>query len=96
MVKPIIFLAVGATHTFKLKGYDNATAIHLSGSFNDWVENSFTLAHIGNEWSISLYLKPAKYLYKFIVDGKWIIDPGNKQWEQNEFGTGNSVLWVEQ
>jgi hypothetical protein len=89
------FLAVSPTHTFKLKGYDNAKVIHLSGSFNDWNQNSYMLAHNGNEWSISMYLKPGKYLYKFIVDDNWIIDPGNKQWEQNQYGTGNSVLWIE-
>jgi len=89
------FLAVSPTHIFKLKGYDNAKVIHLSGSFNDWNQNSYTLAHNGNEWSISMRLKPGKYLYKFIVDGNWIIDPGNKQWEQNQYGTGNSVLWIE-
>jgi hypothetical protein len=29
------------------------------------------------------------------VDGKWMIDPANDLWEDNEFGTGNSVLWIE-
>ena len=89
------FLAVSPTHTFKLKGYSNAKVIHLSGTFNDWHQDSYTLAHNGDEWSISLHLKPGKYLYKFIIDGNWIIDPGNKQWEQNQYGTGNSVLWIE-
>ena len=49
----------------------------------------------GDDWIFSLHLDPGKVRYKFIIDGKWIIDPGNKQWEQNEYGTGNSVIWME-
>jgi hypothetical protein len=51
---------------------------------------------------ITLYiLSPAAILfsrdilYKFIVDGKWILDPGNKLWEQNAENTGNSILWID-
>ncbi|MBK9557137.1 MAG: glycogen-binding domain-containing protein [Bacteroidetes bacterium] len=43
---------------------------------------------------ISCYLPAGKYTYKLIVDGKWMLDPGNNNTEQNEFGTGNCVLWV--
>jgi hypothetical protein len=46
-------------------------------------------------WIFTAHLSPGKHLYKFIVDGKWIIDPANKLWEQNEYGSGNSVLWIE-
>jgi hypothetical protein len=54
------------------------------------------LKHNGNEWEIALHLSKGKHLYKFIVDGKWILDPANKLWEQNEHNTGNSVLWFEE
>jgi hypothetical protein len=49
---------------------------------------------VNDGWMVELFLPVGKCLYKFIVDGQWIIDPGNKLWEQNEFGTGNSLLWV--
>ena len=89
------FIAVKPNHMFRLKGYNNARAVRLSGSFNNWHEYGYTMEHKGDEWVINLRLKPGKYLYKFIIDGKWIIDPGNQLWEQNEFDTGNSVLWIE-
>jgi hypothetical protein len=89
------FIAVRPNHTFKLKGYDNAKKIVFAGDLNNWDPNGYTMIHNGDEWSIKLYLKPGKYRYKFIVDGKWILDPANKLWEQNEFDTGNSVLWME-
>jgi len=89
------FLAVNPTHTFKLDGYANAHAVYLPGTFNDWNTNEYLMGHTGNGWSISLYLKPGKYLYKFLVDGNWMLDPANKLWEQNQYDTGNSVLWIE-
>ena len=89
------FIAVKPNHTFHLKGHGNAKKIILSGTFNDWTEDGYTMEHIGDDWTISLRLKPGKYLYKFIIDGKWIIDPDNKLWEQNQYDTGNSVLWIE-
>lgn len=88
------FIAVKPNHTFKLKGYGNARRVILSGTFNDWDKQGYTMAHIGDEWVISMRLKSGKHLYKFIVDGKWILDPENKFYEDNEFHTGNSVLWI--
>lgn len=89
------FIAVKPNHTFILHGYTKAKTILLSGTFNNWAEDGYNLKHEGADWKISLNLKPGKYLYKFIVDGNWIIDPGNKLWEQNQFNSGNSVLWIE-
>ncbi|OKS86762.1 hypothetical protein RG47T_2219 [Mucilaginibacter polytrichastri] len=89
------FLVVRPNRTFTLKGYSAAHTVRLTGDFINWNEQGYTLEHRGDEWTISLRLKPGKYLYKFLIDGNWILDPGNKQWEQNQFGTGNSVLWIE-
>jgi len=72
----------------------SAKEVRLAGEFNDWDPFGYSLSHTGNEWHVSMRLKPGKYLYKFLVDGQWIRDPGNRQWEQNDFGTGNSVLWI--
>ena len=88
------FLAVKPNHTFILKGYEKAKNVRLSGTFNDWNEPGWSMAHKG-DWTISVCLAPGKALYKFIIDGNWIIDPGNNLWEQNQFHTGNSVLWME-
>ena len=30
-------------------------------------------------WSKSVILAPGKYEYKFLIDGEWKEDPGNKQ-----------------
>jgi 1,4-alpha-glucan branching enzyme len=89
------FLAVNPNYTFKLPGYPDAHAVHLAGNFNQWNPAEYFMGHKNNEWSISMYLPPGKCLYKFIVDGNWMLDPGNKTWEQNQYHTGNSVFWIE-
>jgi len=89
------FIAAKPNYTFRLKGFGSAKSVKLSGTFINWDKNGYTLSHKGDEWAISLNLKPGKYLYKFIVDGKWITDPGNKYFEQNDSENGNSVLWIE-
>jgi hypothetical protein len=89
------YLAVKPNHTFTLKGYSRVKTIRIAGTFNNWAEDGYTLAHVGDTWTVSLRLKPGKCLYKFIVDGEWVLDNVNKQWEQNEHNTGNSVLWID-
>lgn len=85
-----------ANYTFRLKGFSTAKQIYLAGDFNDWKPSSLLMRKEGDEWVFRVHLSPGKHLYKFIVDGAWIIDPGNKLWEENEFGTGNSVIWIDQ
>jgi type 1 glutamine amidotransferase len=45
-------------------------------------------------WEKELTLKPGKYEYKFVVDGKWIADPNNKNTVWNSLGSQNSVVEV--
>jgi 1,4-alpha-glucan branching enzyme len=89
------FLVIDPNYTFILKGFSNARSIYLTGDFNNWNELSLPMTREGNVWKVAVNLSLGKHLYKYIVDGKWIIDPDNKLWEENEYGTGNSVLWIE-
>jgi len=90
------YLVVNPNYTFRLKGFENAKEVFLAGNFNNWDPKAYAMKKQGNEWVFPVNLSVGKHLYKFVVDEKWIIDPGNKLWEQNEHGTGNSVLWIEQ
>jgi 1,4-alpha-glucan branching enzyme len=89
------YLTVGANYTFRLKGALNARSVFVAGDFNNWDPHTLSMKKSGDEWIGSVYLSAGKHKYKFIIDGKWITDPDNNIWEQNEFGTGNSVIWVE-
>ncbi|MBC8172950.1 MAG: hypothetical protein H7X71_03495, partial [Chitinophagales bacterium] len=78
------FLAIHYSNPSK-----NKYAYKLENYDNEWRE-------IGNQHA-AFYpnLPPGKYIYKFVVDGNWILDPDNPHMEENEFGNGNSVLWIE-
>ncbi|WP_178371838.1 hypothetical protein [Cnuella takakiae] len=87
-------LVIDPNHTFRLKGYAGAQQVYLAGDVNKWNSNSLPMQKDGEDWVLPMHLWVGKHRYKFIVDGKWILDPANKLWENNEFDTGNSILWV--
>lgn len=87
------FLAFNPNHTFTFKMSNKKyREVKVAGNFNGW--NGITMKQVNNTWRIDVYLPPGKCLYKFVVDGDWILDPANDQWEDNEFHNGNSVFWV--
>ncbi|MCE3283186.1 MAG: hypothetical protein K0Q66_1923 [Chitinophagaceae bacterium] len=88
------FLVIQPNYTFTLE-MANAKKVYLAGDFNNWDPKSIPMKREGDRWIYHVHLAPGKHRYKFIVDGKWIKDPANKLWEENEFDTGNSVLWIE-
>jgi hypothetical protein len=89
-------LAYKANHAFILTGYPFAKTVVVTGNFNKWSQQNYRMILKDGKWVFPAYLSPGKCLYKFIVDGQWIIDPANKLWEENEYGTNNSVLWIAQ
>lgn len=90
------YLVIEPNYTFRLRGFADAKKVYLSGDFNNWSPEAFPMRREGDSWVFPLHLPDGKHRYKFVVDGQWIIDPANKLWEQNEFGTGNSVIWTGQ
>jgi hypothetical protein len=88
------FLIIQPNYTFRLNGYPDAKAVFLAGDFNDWTPNGLKMSRVGNSWVFNVHLSTGKHLYKFIVDGHWIKDPDNPLWEENEYNSANSVLWM--
>ncbi len=89
------FITVKPNHLFVLDTFLNARTVILSGIFNGWSTSDYRMVIQKNKWTFPMHLPPGKQTYKFIVDGRWITDPGNPLWEENEYGTGNSVLWID-
>jgi len=79
--------------TFELKDFAHAKEVFVAGSFNDWSPNTHPLQRKGNSWVLTTEAEPGKVYYKFIVDGKWITDPGNTATEGDGQYT-NSVKMV--
>lgn len=88
------FLSVLPNHTFRLNSEPNVQSVFVTGSFFNWKEPGIPLKKGPEGWSCSVYLPPGKVAYKFVVDNQWILDPNNKLWEDNEYNTGNSILWI--
>lgn len=86
-------LVIEPNYTFKLKKYLNAKFVFVAGDFNGWAPHAGRMKKEGDEWVLQMHLSPGKHLYKFVVDGQWIKDPDNELWEENEFNTGNSIMW---
>lgn len=84
----------GAT-TFFLEGYTHAKQVILSGSFNGWSTMALPMTATERGWTQTVSLPPGKYLYKFIVDGRWIDDPNNLLREDDTHQGFNSVYFVE-
>jgi 1,4-alpha-glucan branching enzyme len=89
-------LMVKPNYTFVLNQFEHAQRVIVTGSFNGWDVNSYRMQKVGKTWVFPISLRPGKYTYKFIVDGTWMLDPANSLWEENEYDTGNSVLWISQ
>ncbi len=81
---------------------DNAKAVFLAGSFNNWSPAATPMARDDmGYWAASLPLAAGRYEYKFVVDGEWCCEPGCTPETAhctkcviNEFGTMNRVLEV--
>jgi 1,4-alpha-glucan branching enzyme len=89
------FIALKANHIFELNKYQDARNVIVTGSFNNWSTEGYRMAKEAGKWILPIFLEPGKYTYKFIVGGTWILDPANKLYEQNEYNTNNSVLWID-
>ena len=74
---------------------DTAKTVSLVGDFNDWSESATGLADPNRDglWTVDVKLKPGRYKYKFLVDGKtWIVDPLAPAFHADGFGGRNSVI----
>lgn len=81
-------------HHFKLKGFTSADEVMLAGSFNNWNDEDFTLQRRPWGWERSCYLKEGTHAYKYVVDGDWILDPGNEVVRPDGMGHENSFIAV--
>lgn len=89
------YINIGKYITFLLKGYDDASRVILAGSFNNWNEHDILMERDDNGyWNYRLPLPAGKHYYKFIIDGKWILDPENPVKEYDGRGNINSVYMV--
>jgi hypothetical protein len=73
-----------------------ARSVSVAGDFNGWNPAQTPLERSdGGMWTATLPLKPGRYQYMFVIDGKqWIADPLATEEATDGFGAQNAVLDV--
>jgi anti-sigma factor RsiW len=72
-----------------------AQRVAVAGDFNNWKTDAQEMKKTDGNWSIDLKLKPGVYSYSFVVDGKaWVPDPGAEFYEDDGYGSRNSVMRI--
>ena len=74
-----------------------SSRVAVVGDFNDWDPAATPLrpAGDGGTWIVELRLKPGRYHYTFLIDGRrWARDPNSPPAAESDFGAPVSVLTV--
>ena len=73
----------------------HAREVAVAGTFNDWDPSSRPLnREAGGSWTVTFYLAPGSYEYRFVVDGIWTDDPCCTTRCWNQYGGENCILEV--
>jgi len=67
--------------------------ITISGSLNNWSTMQSAMKLTDSGWIYCMKLPPGRYMYKYIIDGKWTPDPNNKLKEDDTYGSYNSIVF---
>lgn len=73
-----------------------ARSVSVAGDFNGWDPAQTKLERSdGGVWTTTIPLKPGRYQYMFVIDGKqWVADPLAPEETTDGFGAQNAVLDV--
>ncbi|MBI3807088.1 MAG: isoamylase early set domain-containing protein [Nitrospirae bacterium] len=73
-----------------------AHSVSVAGDFNGWNPSMTTMDRSDSGvWTTTIQLKPGRYQYMFVIDGKqWIADPLAREDAGDGFGSNNAVLDV--
>lgn len=82
-------------HTFRYVPGTKTEKVFVSGSFNNWSRDRNPLSETGGGvFEAAVPLDPGSYIYKFIVDGREILDPANPEKTPTGFDDFNSVVRI--
>jgi enterochelin esterase-like enzyme len=94
---PVLTLALPAhaeVHTFRLDA-PAAREVFLAGEMTDWDQRKRPLQRGGDgQWRLDVDLGPGQWLYKFVVDGRWIADPGPAERDSDGRGGEHSFVFI--
>lgn len=75
---------------------ETARQVFIAGDFNAWTPQQTPMRYSESLGGFEawLTLTPGRYRYRLVVDGQWIIDPGNPRTEPSDSGQLHSLLSV--
>jgi chromosome partitioning protein len=73
--------------------FPSARDVAIAGDFNNWNPLRMT-GGADDTFQAVVSIKPGKYRYRLVVDGRWQADPHNRFAEPNPFGELDSVVEV--
>ena len=79
--------------TFFLRNNTRARRVYLAGNFNDWKPDALAMTPTDSGWIAHVKLRPGKWWYKFVIDGRWAVDDDNQNRENDGLGNVNSVFY---
>ncbi|MFQ6608017.1 MAG: alpha-amylase family glycosyl hydrolase [Fidelibacterota bacterium] len=81
-------------HTFTFSPQHSNDYVVVMGGFNDWSRSALPLSDSDGDGVLerTVYLKPERHEYKFVVNGEELIDPDNSVFISNNIGGWNSIL----
>jgi glycosidase len=96
---PVYTRSQGASkrvHTFIYSASTRPRRVTVTGSFNNWDKSGDELKDPKGtgKFELGISLDPGTYIYKFVVDGKEIIDETNPERSPTGFDDFNSILHV--
>jgi len=72
-----------------------AREVYVAGDFNNWkLDDNSRMQQDNGVWKKIFKLRPGRYHYRFVVDGRWIDDPANNEKEMNPYGEMDSLIEV--
>ncbi len=88
--------SVQQLHTFRYAPGAKVKNAFVSGSFNNWSKDRNPLIEKSGAgiFEAAVPLDPGSYIYKFIVDGREILDPANPEKTPTGFDDFNSVVRI--
>lgn len=69
-------------------------SVQIAGDMNAWNPMTANMVFENGMWKTTLFLSPGQYQYLLVLDGKKVLDPGNKRRVDNNMGNFNSLLEV--
>ena len=86
--------AYAELHDFELDA-PAARQVFLAGEMTNWDRDKLPMQRAAHgKWRVQVDLGPGQWLYKFVVDGQWIADPGTPDRDADGGGGQHSFVFI--